>query len=126
MKQGKKIYFASDFHLGVPNHAKSLEREKKFVDGWIVSARTLKKFILLAISLIFGLNTDTLFQKDFPDYLESFVKWQIQALNYTSFMAIMICGNSDIWKRKSAARFTREKFKQNSTARNFTFITEMA
>ena len=31
MKEGKKIYFASDFHLGVPDHASSLEREKKMV-----------------------------------------------------------------------------------------------
>lgn len=28
-EQKKKIYFASDFHLGAPNHAKSIEREKK-------------------------------------------------------------------------------------------------
>jgi UDP-2,3-diacylglucosamine hydrolase len=28
---GKKIYFISDFHLGVPDHARSLEREKKIV-----------------------------------------------------------------------------------------------
>jgi UDP-2,3-diacylglucosamine hydrolase len=28
---GKKIYFASDFHLGVPDYARSLEREKKIV-----------------------------------------------------------------------------------------------
>ena len=29
MKAGKKIYFASDFHLGVPTFEMSLEREKK-------------------------------------------------------------------------------------------------
>ena len=28
MKEGKKIYFASDFHLGIPTFEKSLEREK--------------------------------------------------------------------------------------------------
>lgn len=28
---GKKIFFASDFHLGVPDHASSLEREKRIV-----------------------------------------------------------------------------------------------
>lgn len=28
---GKKIYFASDFHLGVPNHQSSLDREKRLV-----------------------------------------------------------------------------------------------
>lgn len=29
--EGKKIYFLSDFHLGAPNHADSLLREKKIV-----------------------------------------------------------------------------------------------
>jgi len=28
---GKKVYFLSDFHLGVPDHASSLVREKKIV-----------------------------------------------------------------------------------------------
>ncbi len=28
---GKKVYFASDFHLGAPNHSQSLEREKIIV-----------------------------------------------------------------------------------------------
>ncbi len=31
MNPNKKIYFASDFHLGVPNFEKSLEREKRIV-----------------------------------------------------------------------------------------------
>ncbi len=31
MIAGKKIYFASDFHLGVPSYEKSLEREKRIV-----------------------------------------------------------------------------------------------
>ena len=31
MQAGKKIYFASDFHLGVPDHEKSLVREKLIV-----------------------------------------------------------------------------------------------
>ncbi len=29
LPQGKKIYFASDFHLGIPDHATSLERERR-------------------------------------------------------------------------------------------------
>jgi UDP-2,3-diacylglucosamine hydrolase len=35
---GKKIFFASDFHLGVPNHSKSLIREKKIV-RWLDSVK---------------------------------------------------------------------------------------
>jgi len=35
---GKKIYFASDFHLGVPTHESSLKREKLIVE-WLEMAR---------------------------------------------------------------------------------------
>lgn len=31
LEEGKKIYFISDFHLGAPDHATSLKREKKIV-----------------------------------------------------------------------------------------------
>lgn len=31
---GKRLYFASDFHLGIPNREKSLEREKRLVQ-WL-------------------------------------------------------------------------------------------
>jgi UDP-2,3-diacylglucosamine hydrolase len=31
VQDGKKIYFASDFHLGVPNYENSMEREKRIV-----------------------------------------------------------------------------------------------
>lgn len=34
MKADKKIYFVSDLHLGVPDHASSLVRERKFV-AWL-------------------------------------------------------------------------------------------
>lgn len=36
--QGKKVFFASDFHLGVPDHASSLAREKRIV-AWLESIR---------------------------------------------------------------------------------------
>lgn len=35
---GKRIYFLSDFHLGAPNHADSLQREKKIV-GFLESIK---------------------------------------------------------------------------------------
>lgn len=34
----KKLYFASDFHLGIPDHAQSLQREKKIV-RWLHSIK---------------------------------------------------------------------------------------
>jgi UDP-2,3-diacylglucosamine hydrolase len=38
LDNGKKIYFASDFHLGAPNHEVSLKREKKIV-RWLDSIK---------------------------------------------------------------------------------------
>ncbi|WP_017733338.1 UDP-2,3-diacylglucosamine diphosphatase [Nafulsella turpanensis] len=44
---GKKVYFASDFHLGAPNRKKSIEREKKIV-RWLdsISADAHALFLL--------------------------------------------------------------------------------
>ena len=39
LEKGKKIYFISDFHLGVPDYLKSLEREKKIV-RWLDSIKS--------------------------------------------------------------------------------------
>jgi len=36
MQSNKKIYFASDFHLGVPTYEKSLAREKRIIN-WLES-----------------------------------------------------------------------------------------
>ncbi|HEY8511139.1 MAG TPA: UDP-2,3-diacylglucosamine diphosphatase [Cyclobacteriaceae bacterium] len=38
LPEGKKIYFASDFHLGTPNAASSLERERR-ITAWMDSIR---------------------------------------------------------------------------------------
>jgi UDP-2,3-diacylglucosamine hydrolase len=43
---GKKIYFISDFHLGVPDHERSLEREKKIV-RWLNQIRSDAAIIYL-------------------------------------------------------------------------------
>ena len=46
MQVGKKIYFASDFHLGVPSHEKSIEREKLLVK-WLDSIKETAEEIYL-------------------------------------------------------------------------------
>ena len=45
--QGKKLYFASDLHLGVPNRNKSREREKIFVK-WLNEVEKDARLIVLA------------------------------------------------------------------------------
>jgi hypothetical protein len=46
LQAGKKVYFASDFHLGVPSAAVSLIREKKIV-RWLEYIRPTAAAIFL-------------------------------------------------------------------------------
>jgi UDP-2,3-diacylglucosamine hydrolase len=46
LEPGKKVFFASDFHLGVPDAASSLEREKKIV-RWLDKVRPEAQAIFL-------------------------------------------------------------------------------
>ena len=46
MKTGKKIYFASDFHLGIPDYSGSLIREKRVV-RWLNEIKTDAEEIFL-------------------------------------------------------------------------------
>ena len=44
MSERTKIYFASDFHLGIPNHKDSIDRERKIVSCFIKSKKMQLKF----------------------------------------------------------------------------------
>ena len=46
LEAGKKVFFASDFHLGVPDTVRSLEREKKIV-RWLSSIQAEAQVIFL-------------------------------------------------------------------------------
>lgn len=53
----KKLYFASDFHLGSPNAASSLERERRII-AWLSAIEADAQAIFLVGDLFdFGLNT---------------------------------------------------------------------
>ncbi len=51
---GKKIYFLSDFHLGAPNAAQSLSRERKVVDF----LRSIEEDEYAAIAERYGVRFD--------------------------------------------------------------------
>jgi UDP-2,3-diacylglucosamine hydrolase len=46
LQEGKKLYFASDFHLGAPDHAGSLVREKK-ICSWLSKIQTDAQVLFL-------------------------------------------------------------------------------
>ena len=66
--KGKKIYFASDNHLGAPTHEKSFPREKKFV-AWLDDVKQNAAAIFLLGDLFdFWFEYKTVVPKDLPEH----------------------------------------------------------
>jgi UDP-2,3-diacylglucosamine hydrolase len=90
--EGKKIFFASDFHLGVPDHATSLQREKRIV-SWLDAIRNEAHSIYLLGDIF-----DFWFE-----YRHSVPKGYIRLLGKLAELrdagipVIMFTGNHDMW-----------------------------
>jgi UDP-2,3-diacylglucosamine hydrolase len=67
LKAGKKIYFASDFHLGTPSEAISFEREQKLI-RWLDAIKSD------AQCMTSGMNISILFLKDLFDFKANWQK----------------------------------------------------
>jgi UDP-2,3-diacylglucosamine hydrolase len=88
----KKIYFASDFHLGVPNHATSLAREKKIV-AWLDSVQGDAKAIFLLGDLFdFWFEYRKAIPKGFSRFLGKLAALQDSGIDIHIFT-----GNHDLW-----------------------------
>ena len=71
LQKNKKIYFASDNHLGNPSFQETISREKKFV-SWLDEIKSdAQAIFLLEIYLTFGLSISLLYLKDLLGHLES-------------------------------------------------------
>ena len=87
-----KIYFASDFHLGTPNHAESLEREKKVIQ-WLDSIKTEAKSIYLLGDIFdFWFEYKTVVPKGFVRLLG-----KLAELTDNGTDIYLIRGNHDLW-----------------------------
>ncbi len=92
MKEGKKIYFASDFHLGVPDHASSLEREKKIV-RWLDSIRNdCEELYLLGDVFDFWFEYKTVVPRGFVRLLGKIAEFTDAGIPVHYFT-----GNHDMW-----------------------------
>ena len=87
-----KIYFASDFHLGVPNHVESLEREKKIIQ-WLDSIKPEAKSIYLLGDIFdFWFEYKTVVPKGFVRLLG-----KLAELTDNGTDIYLIRGNHDLW-----------------------------
>ena len=87
-----KLYFASDFHLGVPTHAKSLEREKRII-AWLDNIKKdAKSIYLLGDIFDFWFEYKTVVPKGYVRLLAKFANLVDDGININ-----IIKGNHDMW-----------------------------
>lgn len=92
MNANKKIYFASDFHLGIPDHASSLEREKRIV-RWLDSVKDDAAEIFLVGDLFdFWFEYDKVVPKGFVRLLGKMAELCDAGIPLHIFH-----GNHDLW-----------------------------
>jgi UDP-2,3-diacylglucosamine hydrolase len=89
---GKKVFFASDFHLGVPTRAESLVREKKIV-RWLDSIKE-EAHIIFLVGDIFDFWYE--YKKAIP---KGFIRIQgkLAELRDKGIEIIFFSGNHDMW-----------------------------
>jgi UDP-2,3-diacylglucosamine hydrolase len=92
LSAGKKAYFASDFHLGVPSYEKSLVREKK-INRWLSMAQKDAQVIFLVGDLFdFWFEYNTVVPQGFTRFLGKLAEISDQGIQLVIFT-----GNHDLW-----------------------------
>lgn len=90
--EGKKIYFASDFHLGIPDYAESLKREKKLVRWLEQAAKDAFEIYLMGDIFDFWFEYKTTVPKGFVRLLGKIAELTDQGIRINIFR-----GNHDLW-----------------------------
>jgi UDP-2,3-diacylglucosamine hydrolase len=94
LPEGKKIYFASDFHLGIPDRAGSLEREKR-ICSWLDQVKQDAAMVYLVGDLF-----DTWFE--YRNVVpKGFVRFmgKLAELTDMGIPVEVFTGNHDLWMR---------------------------
>lgn len=92
LTKGKKVYFASDFHLGVPSYAKSREREDRIV-SWLDSIKQDAQRIYLVGDIFdFWFEYKQAIPKGFTRFLG-----KIAELTDNGIVVEFFTGNHDMW-----------------------------
>ncbi len=92
MNQNKKIYFASDFHLGIPSYEKSLIREKLIVKWLDEVKQDAQEIYLMGDLFDFWFEYKHTVPKGFVRLLG-----KIAEISDSGIPVILFTGNHDMW-----------------------------
>ena len=90
--EGKKIYFLSDFHLGAPDHASSLMREKKLVSFLDKISKDAHQIFIVGDLFDFWFEYRHVVPKGFVRILG-----KIASLTDAGIPVFFFTGNHDMW-----------------------------
>ncbi|NTV83347.1 MAG: UDP-2,3-diacylglucosamine diphosphatase [Bacteroidales bacterium] len=91
-KPGKKIYFASDFHLGIPDHDSSLKREKMLVTWLDLVKADAEEIFLMGDIFDFWFEYKTVVPKGYIRLLGKLAQITDEGIPVHLFT-----GNHDVW-----------------------------
>lgn len=92
MREDGKIYFASDFHLGLPTGSPPLEREKKVVSWLNLVAQDAKEIYLLGDIFDFWWEYKLVVPRGFTRFLGT-----VSEVTDTGIPVHFFTGNHDMW-----------------------------
>lgn len=90
--KNKKVYFASDFHLGIPNHRESLKREKLIVRWLDEISKDAQAIFLVGDVFDFWFEYKQVIPKGFVRLLGKLAEIADQGIEIVVFS-----GNHDLW-----------------------------
>ncbi|AWW31896.1 UDP-2,3-diacylglucosamine diphosphatase [Echinicola strongylocentroti] len=92
LTSGKKVYFASDFHLGAPDHLTSKKREDKII-RWLDHIEDTAEAIFLVGDIFdFWFEYDKVIPKGYIKFIS-----KISQLKDKGIPVIFFTGNHDLW-----------------------------
>lgn len=94
MPKGKKLYFTSDHHFGIPNHSESLAREKTLVRWLEAIKRDVFELFILGDLFDFWFEYKTVVPKGFVRVLGKLAEMADSGIRIHFFT-----GNHDLWMR---------------------------
>lgn len=94
LSPGKNVYFLSDFHLGAPDHASSLAREKRIVKFLDVIKKDASVIFLVGDLFDFWYEYKTVVPKGFVRILG-----KLAELTDSGISVIFFVGNHDMWMK---------------------------
>lgn len=94
LAQNKKVYFLSDFHLGVPDHVSSLEREKRIVEFLSIAQKDAAHIFIVGDLFDFWYEYRKVVPKGYVRILGKMAEITDSGIPMTFFV-----GNHDMWMR---------------------------